>query len=474
MSKSLLLKPLHIGLLLLAAVGALSYMAPGFWTKLFSTQGFMPHGHCYFWRPEVVWLHVSSDMLIGLSYVAISTTLAYLVHKARREIPFHWMILGFGLFIVACGGTHFMEVWTLWQPRYWLSGDIKLITAAASLATAFSLPPLIPRVLAMIQDAKLSRERKQGLESANRELETLNARLKELDELKTQFFANVSHELRTPLTLVLGPTEKILAAGGLTEEQRHGLEVVDRNARTLLKHVTDLLDIAKLDAGKMTVHFDTVDLEKLLRATAAYFESLAREKEIELTVLTPGPVITQADPEKLQRVFLNLLSNAFKFTPAGRQIRCALRAEPNSAVIEFEDSGPGVPADLCEAIFERFRQGDGHSTRRFGGTGLGLAIAKEFVELHRGKIAVSDAPGGGALFRVELPLVAHTTQAEAPSTVGSGSGDTAFVARQTLAELSLVSTQPEPIAPSTIGRGLILVVEDNPDMNRFITETLAG
>jgi PAS domain S-box-containing protein len=470
MLKSLLAKPLRIGLLLLAAIAALSVLAPEFWRKLFSTQGFMPHGHCYLWRPEVVWLHVGSDLLIGLSYVAISTTLAYLVHKARRDIPFHWMILGFGLFIVACGGTHFMEVWTLWQPRYWLSGDVKLITAAASLTTAFSLPPLIPKVLAMIRDAKLSKERKQQLESANRELETLNARLKELDEHKMQFFANVSHELRTPLTLVLGPTERMLAAGGLTEEQRRGLEVVDRNARTLLKHVTDLLDIAKLDAGKMTVNFASVDLVRLLRATAAYFESLAREKKIELTVVTPESVVTRADPEKLQRVFLNLLSNAFKFTPAGRPIRCVLRAEPDRAVIEFEDSGPGVPANLCDAIFERFRQGEGHSTRRFGGTGLGLSIAKEFVELHHGEITVSDAPGGGALFRVELPLVA---QAESPTTASVGSGDTEFVARQTLAQLSPASTRSEALAPSTTGHGSVLVVEDNLDMNRFITETLS-
>src|SRR5947207_2442489 len=338
--KSVLKKFFGIVFSLMLAIGLSNFLWPQWWRGLFSAQGFMPHGHCYLWRPEVVWLHVGSDMLIGLSYVAISATLACLVHKGRREIPFHWMILGFGLFIVACGGTHFMEVWTLWQPRYWLSGDIKLITAAASLTTAFALPPLIPKVLAMIQDAKLSKGRKQQLESANRELETLNARLKELDELKMQFFANVSHELRTPLTLVLGPTEKILAAGGLTDEQRHGLEVVDRNARTLLKHVTDLLDIAKLDAGKMTVHFSSVDMVKLLRGSAAYFESLAREQQSELTVMTPGPVTTQADAEKLQRVFLNLLSNAFKFTPAGRQIRCALRAGPTAAFIEFEDSGP--------------------------------------------------------------------------------------------------------------------------------------
>src|SRR5262245_30439993 len=138
MLKSHLAKPklLRIVLPVLAAIAAVCCVAPDYWRKVLSTQGFMPHGHCYFWRPEVVWLHVGSDLLIGFSYVAISATLAYLVYKARRDIPFHWMILAFGLFIVACGGTHFMEVWTLWQPRYWLSGDVKLLTAAASVATA--------------------------------------------------------------------------------------------------------------------------------------------------------------------------------------------------------------------------------------------------------------------------------------------------------------------------------------------------
>ena len=327
MLKSLLLKPLRFGILLLAVAGASSFIAPEFWKKLFSTQGFMPQGDSYLWRPEVVWLHAGSDILIGLSYVAISATLAYLVHQGRREIPFHWMILGFGLFIVACGGTHFMEVWTLWQPRYWLSGDIKLITAAASLATAFSLPPLVPKVLAMIQDAKLSKERKQRLESANRELETLNARLKELDELKTQFFANVSHELRTPLTLVLGPTEKILADGGLTEEQRRGLEVVDRNARALLKHVTGLLDIAKLDAGKMTVNFASVDLVKLLRATAkGYRDAMADPKEAAKIMASYMAVPEQPDVLEQQVEATMVTTNAPPDKPIGWQAEADWRA----------------------------------------------------------------------------------------------------------------------------------------------------
>src|SRR6266568_4091726 len=111
--------------------------------KLFDTGDFMSHGHCYLWLQSLLRLHLYSDLAIGLAYVAISLTLVYLVWRGRREIPFNWMFLCFGAFIIACGGTHFMEVWTLWTPVYWLSGAVKLVTACASVLTAFMLPPLV-------------------------------------------------------------------------------------------------------------------------------------------------------------------------------------------------------------------------------------------------------------------------------------------------------------------------------------------
>lgn len=112
----------------IALVISATLLYPGLAQNLLTATGFIPHGHCYLWRPELVWLHVSTDMMIGLCYVAISSTLAYLVYRTRKEIPFHWMFLVFGAFIIACGATHFMEVVTLWNPVYWLSGDIKLST----------------------------------------------------------------------------------------------------------------------------------------------------------------------------------------------------------------------------------------------------------------------------------------------------------------------------------------------------------
>jgi len=445
------------------------------------SEGFS-HGNCYLWEPNLLWLHVLSDTAIGIAYVVISGTLAYLVYRARRDIPFHWMFLAFGVFIIACAGTHFMGVVTVWLPAYWAAGGVKLITAAASVATAIVLPPVVPQVITLLRTAKLSEERKEQLERAHQELETLYAKRQELDQLKSQFFANVSHELRTPLALILGPTQNLLASGGLDEKQSRDLETVQRNAHVLLKHVNDLLDVSKLEAGKMGVHYGEIDLANLVRLTAANFESLAHERQIAFEVATPAALPAQADQEKIQRVVINLLSNAFKFTPNGGAVHCALRRignnnendAPQHAVLEVRDSGPGVAEEVRENIFDRFHQGDAGTTRRFGGTGLGLSITKEFVELHGGHVTVGSAPEGGAAFTLELPLLAPlgTMMHDAP---GNAPAAEVEIARQALAQLQPDERQEDGAGPATGSTpALVLVVEDNADMNRFICDTLAS
>jgi signal transduction histidine kinase len=441
--------------------------------NLLTKEGFIPHGHCYLWKPSLVWLHVTSDTLIGIAYVAISTSLAYFVYKARQNIPFHWMFLAFGAFIIACGMTHFLAVWTLWNPTYWLSGNVKLITAIASVTTAISLPPLIPKALKLLDSAQVSEERRLNLERANHELQALYRQLKQLDELKSQFFANVSHELRTPLALILGPTQKWLADRPLLEEQRRDLLIIERNARMLLKQVNDLLDISKLEAGKMELAAVPLDLGSLIRQVAANFEALALEREINLTVKTPEFLETQLDRQKIERVVLNLLSNAFKFTPPGGQIDCSLcleegEGENNPVTIAIQDSGPGVPWELRETIFERFSQIEGGSTRRFGGTGLGLAIVKEFVELHQGSITVADAPLGGAMFTIQLPLEVSPDlpKTAPPTSIWEG------LAESAIAELTPGVETPPTVLHSDDPRALILIVEDNVEMNRFVCDIL--
>src|SRR5258708_24417792 len=155
---------------------------PEFLNSLFDGGAFMPPGYCYLWHPGLVRLHLLSDLAIGAAYVAISLTLAYFVRRAKSDLPFSWIFVGFGVFILACGATHFMEIWTLWVPLYWLSGTVKFVTAAASIAAAIVLTPRIPKSLTLIRSARLSERRKTDLEEANEALEADSGKRKKVEE----------------------------------------------------------------------------------------------------------------------------------------------------------------------------------------------------------------------------------------------------------------------------------------------------
>jgi len=195
---------------------------------IFSTGDFMSHGHCYLWNPGLVRLHAISDLFIGGSYVAISATLAYLVRRSRRDIPFSWMFLAFGTFIVACGCTHLVEIWTLWTPVYWFAGSVKLLTATASVATAIALPPLIPKTLKLIRAAKISEFRHRQLQIAYADLESEITERKRIEQELSQSeerFRSLFQNLRVGVT-VSGPNGELLMCNpaamrllGMTEEQ---------------------------------------------------------------------------------------------------------------------------------------------------------------------------------------------------------------------------------------------------------------
>jgi PAS domain S-box-containing protein len=346
----------------------------------------------------------------------------------------------------------------------------------ALVTVDFSLRPVLDgagKVVFLVAEGRDITEKKAAeaaLSRAHAELQDLYQRVKELDDLKSRFFANVSHELRTPLALVLGPVERFLARPGLSPEDREDLEVVARNARTLLKHVNDLLEASRIEAGRARVDFAEVDLGRLVRIACAHFDAVSRERQIDFLVAAP-PADAELDPDKIERVVLNLVSNAFKFTPAEGRIRVTLAIAGGRARLEVADSGPGVPPPLREKAFERFRQLDGGPARRFGGIGLGLAIAKDFVELHGGRIGLDAAPEGGALAWVDLPLRAPPGETVRPATTLDHPDD---ATARAMAESLL--RRPGPPAPSGAGAGdrpLVLVVEDNPEMNDFLRAALA-
>jgi signal transduction histidine kinase len=439
-----------------------------FFRELLATDGFHPHGYCYLWKPGLIWLHVVSDVLIGLAYVAIGVGLASFVRGSRGQLPFSRMFVAFGVFIAACGATHFVEVWTLWTPVYWLAGSVKVVTAGASVFTALALPPLIPVALGTLASARVSEQRRSDLEVAHR-------RLTELDEMKTQFFANVSHELRTPLTLILGPLEEMLRDGRLAGPDQRRAESVQRNAELLLRHVNDLLDVAKLQAGGMELEYRDADLARLVRRAAAHFESMAIARAVSFSVDTPDILGAEVDPDQLERVLFNLLGNAVKFTPAHGLIRCVLEttskgegSAPLTARITIHDSGPGVPAAQREAVFQPFRQADGGADRRHGGTGLGLAIVADIVKLHRGRTWVEDSPLGGAAFVVEVPLRAPAGVPVSRAESAGGGAVLPLPSADAFTELPAEADAPA----GDDERPLVLVVEDNREMSRFIADTL--
>ena len=298
----------------------------------------------------------------------------------------------------------------------------------------------------------------------NSELQLALERLREIDGFKTKFFANVSHELRTPLALILGPVDQMLKEGQeLGERERFRLTTIKRNAQSLLQQVNDLLDLARIDAQQMPLAYVCANVVAQLRDVAAGFAAAAEERAIALVIEGVDELYADVDRAKFARVLTNLLSNAFKFTPAGGRICCTIERVANGRfLLSVQDNGPGVAPQMKQQIFDRFAQGQ--SGLAGSGSGLGLNIVKEFVELHFGTVVVLDAPGGGAIFQVEMPL-------RAPNGVFVREvGES--VPPPVLSGVDLREAPSHPPAAAKAGNPRVLVVEDNPDLRHFLHDVL--
>jgi putative nucleotidyltransferase with HDIG domain len=243
------------------------------------------------------------------------------------------------------------------------------------------------------------------LEAMTAQLQESNEKLKSLDELKTQFFANVNHELRTPLTLMLAPLKAILDGkmGRLSPLLRDALETMQRNGYKLLKLINNLLDLTKLEEGRMRLKPRMLNFVEFVTPLLASVKPLADHKKIRLYFQhPPHPIELSIDPDQFEKVVFNLLSNALKFTPNNGKITLYVEERDDTAVLTVEDTGVGIPPDMLETIFSRFSQVDGSKSRAQEGTGIGLALAREIVSLHRGTIRAESQLGKGSRFIVEL------------------------------------------------------------------------
>lgn len=240
-----------------------------------------------------------------------------------------------------------------------------------------------------------------------REIQNANERLRELDRLKTQFLANMSHELRTPLNSIIGFSKVILNRidGPITTEQEEDLMAIHSSGQHLLSLINDILDLAKIEAGKMALAFEAVDLEEMTRSVHATCRGLVKDKEIELVwEIEPELPLIQADPVRLRQILLNFLSNAAKFTEKGRIGLAIKRHGKDKVLVNVSDTGVGIPENDFGKLFEAFEQLDATPARNHGGTGLGLPITRRLIDMHQGELWVESEVGQGTTFSFLLPI----------------------------------------------------------------------
>lgn len=349
--------------------------------------------------------------------------------------------------------------------RKWLPSEIELAKAVAAQAAI------------AVQQSRLYQTTREQAE-----------RLMQLDRQKTEFFQNISHEFRTPITLIQGPLESAVEAGeGLSHPQS---AIALRNSRRLLRLVNQLLDLQRLDAGRMQPTFRPCDMVEFVSQIVETFRFYCEKKGLKVvTDLFECPTV-YLDIERFDKVLYNLLSNAMKFTPDGGKITIRLFNDGNSCILQIQDTGIGILPEQIPHLFERFRQAEGSENRSYEGSGLGLSLVKELVELHGGEISVQSVYGQGTQFSIRLltgvehlppehvldtPCELNISRANVELAdlehVESAHENSEVIARDLLPNLQNVNSHGEiNTQPST--EKLILVVDDNPDMRSYVSEIL--
>lgn len=312
----------------------------------------------------------------------------------------------------------------------------------------------------------------------NKELAQSYEQLEEVDRLKTEFFANVSHELRTPLTLIISPIQDLLRQKeSISSRVRDALDMVQQNALRLLKLINDLLEIVRLEEGKAEMKQQPINLASFVPGLIESVRHLAQVKH--LTLYTQGDedsLMIRGDTERLEKVFLNLLTNAIKFTPEGGTITTNWTNDDNWVMVEVQDTGIGISDKDLPYIFDRFRQADGSSTRRFQGLGIGLSLAKAIVEEHKGRLTAQSKMGKGAVFRIELPIYKNAVTDKDTTPYETHEEDPIIQVYKAAEQAVRITSDVASLNLPAVGTGktTILVVEDEPDMRQFLVSKLAA
>jgi signal transduction histidine kinase len=325
-------------------------------------------------------------------------------------------------------------------------------------------------------------------------LKESNRKLVDLDKDKSRFFANISHELRTPLALLLAPLEALLTAPGRAFDAatRELLTTMHANGMRLLKLINDLLDLVRLESGKMDVKREPVEIPEFIRGLSLAVRKVAEDKRLRLeTFVAPDIGTLLADRDKLERILLNLLFNALKFTGAGGRVELRAERHESDWTLQVRDTGMGIAENQVPFVFDRFWQADTSSKRKFQGAGIGLALVKELVEAQNGRVTVKSRIGHGTTFTVRLPyleapaVAVHepvaaqpTPSAPIPETKGPESDEwlaNLYRRAELFPAMTPLHDTLRPADPiGNASRPRVLIADDEPDMLRFLTSQLSA
>ncbi len=316
----------------------------------------------------------------------------------------------------------------------------------------------------------------RALKRRNKELETAIAdgvketkrqadEIKELYNVKNQFFANISHELRTPLTLILGPAKDLSEDNELEVQKRNKLHFIHNNAQRLLKLINQLLDLSKLEGGQLKLKVRQNNLVRLIATITASFDSMASEKGVKLSFSShEDEYYVFYDEDKMEQIVINLLSNALKFTRQGDEISVTIIRKMDDCLIQIKDSGIGISEDQLPYIFDRFYQADDSQSREHEGTGIGLSLTKELVELHGGTINVESTKAVGTVFEVSFPFGKSHFSLDQLRDIGINvSKELEVNEKHRIQEEDLLHDDESEV---------ILLVEDNMEMRAYIKSML--
>lgn len=378
------------------------------WLDALLATDFMPHGHCYYWRPSLLWLHVASDAGIGLAYFSIPVALFYFVRK-RPGVDLGGVFMMFAAFIFFCGATHFLQILTVWHPYYYSEGMVKLATAGASVFTAGALWFLMPQALQLPTPTELQRVNDQ-LQAENEERRRVEAELRELNEQfeakvrqrteeLEQFIFAASHDLQEPLRQ-LGSYAGFLESdldGELPERAAEDLHFIREASERMSGMVESLLDLSRV--GRQSVATEDVPLRDCVTTALA---NLRGAPGMESATIGEVPdVVVHADATLLTGLYQNLVSNALKYADGAPVVEFTVAEGEQEVTLGVRDRGIGVDPEAAERIFDPFVRLHGYS--EVLGSGIGLSMARRIIERHGGAIWVEpNDDGPGAHFRFTL------------------------------------------------------------------------